>query len=62
MRDNFVQTISMENEATYTGKRVQDTLCLDDDDDICVMHYGFYDILTSDGVTNKLQDGVVNLN
>ena len=60
--ENITKTITMENNSQYVGTRVQDTLCLDDNDDICVMHFGFYDVTNSKAITDKTQDGVVNLN
>ena len=59
---NITKTITMENKAKYVGKRVMDTLCLDDNDEICVMHFGFYDVMSSTAINNKRQDGVINFN
>ena len=59
---NITKTITMENKAKYVGKRVMDTLCLYDNDEICVMHFGFYDVMSSTAINNKRQDGVINFN
>jgi hypothetical protein len=35
--------ITLFDNSTYTGYEVEDGLCLDDDDDICVARYSFFD-------------------
>jgi len=35
-------TIEMENNSSYSGNKVEDDLCLDDDEDICVQNFSFF--------------------
>ena len=39
-----IDTIFMENNSSYVGNLVEDDLCLDDDEDICVQNFSFYEV------------------
>jgi hypothetical protein len=42
----------MMNGGVYTGYEVEDSICLDDDEDICIQKLTFYEITDSQNITD----------
>lgn len=61
------ENITLYDNTTYEGYLVEDNLCLDSDEDICVERYQFFDVedkinFTSDPNIKIVPDGVIPLN
>jgi hypothetical protein len=52
---NWTKPILMENKSQYVGNYVEDNLCLDDDTNICVEKFGFFNIINSTNVNIPIQ-------
>jgi len=60
----WTQTVSMEQEGSFFGRMVQDDLCLDDDQDICIEHFNFFNTIEEQQLEKYSidYDGVIPFN
>ena len=59
-------SVKMMNGGIYTGYQVEDTFCLDDEEDVCIQKFSFYEITDSENIKEDPQrlfhQGVIPFN
>ena len=47
IHNDMQETVALSQGGYYKGRLVTDSICLDDDEDICIQHFTFWNILNS---------------
>ena len=69
LHSNYTNNVNVSDNSTYSGYLVEDNLCLDDEDEVCVERYSFYQVeeyVNNSGPvrqnSNTRQEGVIPFN